>query len=235
MEKVILTAEVRQETGKSHAKHLRRNNLVPAVCYRGGKECVSLKVGAKALYQALHTKAGENVLITLNVEGAKTKKERTVLVKEVQVDPIRGDLLHVDFNEISLTEKIKVKVPVTTHGEAKEVQRESGVVEHTVWEVEVECLPTNIPEKIQVEIEGMKIGDTVHIGDLKAPEGVKILGDPELIVLIAKASKVEVVEEVPVEGEAEEPEVIAKGKKPEEEGEEEDAEAAPQEKKDKKE
>lgn len=237
MEKVIVRAEIREEVGKSKVKELRKQDLIPAVVYRAGKETINVKIGRRSLFDALHTAAGENVLITLEVKNDKKKKDRTCIIKEIQRDPIKDNVIHVDLNEISLTEKIKVKVPVHAHGEAEGVVKEEGILEHVIWEVEVECLPTDIPEKIEVEVTPLKIGDTIYIKDLTTSPGVKILNDPELAVLTVKApSKEELPEEAaPAEG-MEEPEVISKGKKEEAEEEvEEEAkpkkEEAPKEKK----
>lgn len=232
MEKIILQADKREELGKSKIKILRKEGFVPAVCYKDGKEPINLKVKTKDIFNVLRTKAGENVLITLKIEGMKAK-EKTVIIKEIQRDPIEENLLHIDFKEISLTEEIKVKVPVVARGEARDVSKEGGVIEHAIWEVDVECLPTEIPEKIEVEVSGMKIGDSVSIRDLKVAKGVKILNDPDLVVLVAKPpAKAEAkVEEVAEE--ITEPEVIEKGKKPEEEEEEEEAKEAPPKKEEK--
>jgi large subunit ribosomal protein L25 len=140
------------------------------------------------------------------------------LIKEIQREPIRGLILHVDFNEISLTETLKVNVPLAAHGEAIGVKADGGTLEHVMWELQVECLPTNIPEKISVEVTNLKIGDAIYVKDIKIPEGVKVLTDPELIAMIVKPPKVEVPkEEVPGEGAAE-PELIRKKKETEEEG-----------------
>jgi len=221
MEKIILNAEIREETGKSKTKKLRTADIVPAVVYKDGKGSVNLKVKYRDLYDILNTSAGENILVTLKIspKGDKKAKERTCIIKEIQRHPVREDIIHVDFNEISLTEEIKVKVPVHPHGEPEGVTKDEGVLDHPLWEVEVECLPTEIPEKIEVEVAHMKIGDTIYVKDLKVPPKVKILTDPELtVVSVVPPAKEEVVEEVPGEG-IEEPEVIAKGKKelPEEE------------------
>ena len=223
MEKVVLNAEIRKETGKTKVKALRKKGLVPAVAYKGGKESLNLTVNTRELFTALHTSAGANVLITLKVKDDKKAKDRTCIIKELQRDPVKDDIIHVDLNEISLTENIKVKVPIRPHGEAEGVVKDEGVLEHVLWEVEVECLPTEIPEKIEVEVSPMKIGDTVYVKDLKMPMGIKVLADPELTVLsVVPPAKEEVVEEVPSE-EIQEPEVIAKGKKEEEEVAEEEA------------
>lgn len=223
MEKVILNAEIREEKGKSKVKELRKADMIPGVVYRSGKECISLKINARDLFNILHTSAGENVLITLKIKGDKKKAERACIIKELQKDPIRENILHIDLNEISLTEKIKVKVPVQPHGEAEGVVKDGGILEHVLWEVEVECLPTEIPKKIEVEVGSMKIGNTIFVKDLVVPPAVKILSDGELTVLsVSMPAREEVAEEVPSE-EGAEPEVIAKGKKEEEEAEEQEA------------
>lgn len=217
MEKVILNAELRRETGKIKVKKLREEGVIPAVVCKGGKESTNIKVKSGDLYRVLHTSAGENVLITLEVSNGKKPHSRTCLIKEVQRHAVREDIIHVDLKEISLTEKIEVKVPVNPHGEPEGVVTDGGVLDLAMWEIEVECLPTDIPEKIVVEVASMKIGDAVCIKDLQVPPGVKILNDRELTVLsVVPPAKEEVVEEVPAEG-AEEPEVIKKGKKDEEE------------------
>jgi len=224
MEKVILNAEIREEIGKAKVKELRKRDLVPGIVYKNGKECMNLKVNVRDLFGVLHTSAGENVLITLKVKGDKKRLERACIIKELQRHPVKENILHIDLNEISLTEKIKVKVPIQPHGEPEGVVKDEGVLEHVLWEVEVECLPMDIPEKIEVEVGSMKIGDTVYVKDLVVPSTVKILSDTGLTVLsVSPPAKEEVPEEVPAE-EGAEPEVITKGKKEEEaEGEAEEA------------
>lgn len=217
MEKVILNAEIREEKGTIKAKKLRKKGMIPAVVYRDGKEAISLKLKEDDLYDVLHTTAGENVITTLVVAGEKKTKTRTCIIKEVQRDAVKDDIIHVDLKEISLTEKIKVKVPVRPRGEAEGVVKDEGVLDHVLWEVEVECLPTDIPEKINVEVSAMKIGEAVYVKDLKLPANVEVLNDPDLTVLsVVPPAKEEVAEEASTE-EGAEPEVIAKGKKEEEE------------------
>ena len=231
MEKVILKAQVRTLTGKKVAKDLRNKGLIPANVYKGSKGAVSLQVARTDLIDVLSTKAGENVLITLKISGAAESagaaKDRTVLIKEIQREPIKDGILHVDFSEISLTEMLKVNVPIAAKGEPVGVKVDGGVMEHIMWELQVECLPTDIPEKLEADVSNLKIGDSVFVKDIAAPEGVKILNDGELIVVSVKAKKVEVPkEEAAVEG-AEEPELIRKKKEEEaEEGAEAPKEAA---------
>lgn len=228
MEKVILKAEVRSASGKANAKDLRKKNIIPAVVYKGGKDALKLQLAAGDLKEALHTKAGENVIVTLKIGSGEGKtKDRTVLIKEIQREPIKDRILHVDFNEISLTENLKVNVPLTAHGEPVGVKADGGTLEHVMWELQIECLPTNIPEKIEVEVSQMKIGDAVYVKNIMPPEGVKILTDPELIAMIVKPPKAEVPkEEVPAEASTE-PELIRKKKDLEEEGEEKGKEEPP--------
>jgi len=237
MEKMKLGAELREEKGKSKVKHLREMELIPGVLYKGGKEAVSIKMKKRGLRDALHTAAGENVLISLMIEGKEDKKDKkphTCIIKEIQRDPLKDDIIHVDLNEISLTDKLKVKVPVASHGESEGVVKEGGVLDHVIWEVEVECLPADIPEKIEVEVGPLKIGDAVYVKDLQVPPTVKILNDPELTVFsVTPPAKEEepTAEELP-EG-AEEPELIEKGKKEEDAAEGEEKEVKPKAKEEK--
>ena len=221
MDFVDLHASLREGKGKELNKKLRSSGFVPAVVYKKGEDTLSIKIANKDLLKALHTEAGENVIIKLHVDAAKKKRDRTVVLKEVQKDPIKDYLLHVDFQEISLTEALKVKVPIAAKGEAIGVKQDGGVLQHVLWEAEVECLPTNIPEKIEVEVSNLKIGDALHVKDIQAPEGVKILDDLEDVVFsVEHPKKVEDIVAEPAEGAIEEPEVIREKKEvPEEEAE----------------
>jgi len=218
MEKINLSASVRAQTGKSASSHLRKKGLIPAVVYKGGKKTIHVEVSVKELEGVLHTDAGENVIINLKISGEGKKPDKTVIIKDIQHDPVKDDFLHVDFNEILLTEKIEVKVPVEVKGEAVGV-KDGGVLEHVLWELEVECLPMDIPEKIVFDITPLKIGDTVYVKDLSVPLTVKVLNDPENPVVSVATPQEEAVEEAPAEGgEATEPDVI-KQKKEEESAE----------------
>ncbi len=221
-EVVNLDAALREDAEVGNSNKLRRNGFVPAVVYGEKKKTLSLKIERRRLIRFMHAHhGGENIVINLRVAAAKETEEKSVLIKEIQKHPVNDEILHVDFNEISLTKRIEVKVPVETKGESMGVKQDGGVLEQVLWEVEVECLPTQIPEKFEVDITAMKIGDDVHVKDLRVPEGVAINTDPEAIVLsVVPPHKEEPVPEAAaVEGEAEptEPEVIKKEKKAEEE------------------
>jgi len=235
MDFVELKANLREGKGKELNKKLRSTGMVPGVVYRKGEETLSLKIDSKSLSKALHTEAGENVIIKLFVEGDKKKKERIVVIKEIQKDPVKDTLVHLDLNEISLTETLKVKVPLMAKGEAIGVKQEGGVLQHVMWEAEVECLPTNIPDKIEIDITNLGIGNTLSIKDIVPPEGVKILGDPESIVFSVEHVKtIEEAVAAPAEGESLEPELIREKKEKEEAEEEEKQEAPKAEKKEEK-
>jgi large subunit ribosomal protein L25 len=220
MEAIYLEALAREEAevGKSHT--LRRKGFVPCVVYGEGKKTLSLKIERSRLIKFIHAHhGGENMVITLKVSAGEEKKpsEKAVLIKEIQVHPVNDDILHVDFNEISLTKRITVKVPIHSVGESVGVKMDGGVLEHVLWEVDVECLPTQIPEKLNVDITNMKIGDTIHVKDLVVGDGVTIKHDMESIVFNVMAPLKEEVapaEGAAVEGAAAtEPEVIKKEKK----------------------
>lgn len=222
MEELFLDVELRPEVGRSKVNDLRNKGFVPAIVYAEGKDSQPVKLSHKQLFQMLHQHRLENVVIKLRLKGTDAKqKERPCLIKEIQYDPVKGDIVHVDFNEISLTKAIKVGVPVVAKGEPLGVKQEGGALEHILWEIEVECLPTEIPENIQVDVSNLKIGDSIHVKDMTFPATVKVITPIDAIVLsVAAPIKEEVV--APVEGEEKlEPEVIKEKKEvPAPEGEE---------------
>jgi len=227
MEQVKIEAKVRKETGKEVASRARAKGNIPAIVYRKGQKSVPLFLDVKAMEKALHTSAGENALISLTIEGEEKAKSKTCIIKEIQHDPLSGGILHVDFNEISLTEAIRVNVPLVSKGEAIGVKQDGGVLEHLLWEVQVECLPADIPQKLEVEVGNMKIGDALFVKDITAPKGVKIINDPE-VRIFAVEKPIEIKPEelaVAAETAPAEPEVL-KQKKPEEIAAEEAAKAA---------
>ncbi len=208
MKEIALDVLTRKEKGKAACKSLREKGFIPAVIYGKAEETLQLECDEKKLLKVLHTRAGENVVVNLKISADGEIFSRTALVKEVQHDPLKGEVLHVDFNHISLTQLIKVEVPIEVKGESKGV-KDGGVLDHILRQVEVECLPTQIPEKIDVRIDALEVGDSIHVKDLISPSGVKILTDPEMAVISVEPPKVEkpVEEKVEEEG-AVEPEVI---------------------------
>lgn len=222
MEQIKLAAKKRNSFGSRVSRRIRKEGSVPAILYGHGMDTLSIQVNSKELTRALHTKAGENVVINLQVEGVNLK-ESTCLIKSIQHDPVTENIDHVDFGVISLTETIVVKVPlVTVNAEESVGVKEGGVLDVVHHEIEVECLPTAIPEKIEVDVKAMKINDAIYAKDLSLPDGVVCKFDPEeMVVAVHPPQKEEEV--VPGEG-ATEPEVIEKGKKVDEEAAEGKAE-----------
>ncbi len=220
MEQIFLDAEIRKEVGRGPVKHLKDSGSTPAVVYFGGKESLPIKVSTHELVHLVHLYRLENMILNLKIKDDKKAKPRSCLIKEMQHDPVTGAILHVDFNEISLTKAIKINVPVVTKGEAVGVKSEGGSLEHILWEVEIECLPTEIPKNIEVDITNLKLKDSIHVKDLALPAGVKVLTDEAAVVMtVAEPMKEEIPEEA-VEGEEKkEPEVIKEKKEVAGEGE----------------
>jgi len=222
MEEIILEIQPRGELGKSRVKDLREKGFIPAVIYAEGKKSQPIKVSHRQLWQLIHQHRLESTVINLKIQDDKKQKDRSCLIKEIQYDPVKGDIIHVDFNEISLTKVIKVNVPVVAKGEPIGVKQEGGSLEHILWEIEVECLPTDIPKDIEVDVSQLKIGDDIHIKDVTFPSNIKVLNNPEAIVFSVTAPIKEEVVAVAVEGEEkQEPEVIKEKKEVSAEGEEE--------------
>lgn len=201
-----LVAEKREGSGKGVARKLRAAGRVPAVLYGQGADPVSLSVDARELLHLMHTGAGANVLVDLIVDG----EEHLAMPREVQRDHIKGRFFHVDFLAVSRTQRITVNVPVRLVGDSVGVKA-GGVLEHHLWEVQVECLPTEVPEAIETDVSDLEIGDSVKVAELRAPEGAVILSNPEdSVVAVAQpqARDVELEEEAAeaVEGEVAEEE-----------------------------
>ena len=208
MKTVPLKAARREALGKQAVKKIRHTKHIPAVVYGSGIKATSIEIGADDFSKVTHTKAGENVIIQLTVSGSKNF-EKTVVIKEIQRDSVTDAIQHVDFNAISLTEKIKVKVLLHVKGEPPGV-KEGGVLDVVHHEIEVECLPTSIPERLEVDISALKIGDTIHIREIRFPAGVvPQLSEDEVVVAIhAPKAEVAAPEEAPSE-----PELVGKEEK----------------------
>lgn len=162
-----LQGERRTEVGKGVARKLRRAGRIPAVYYGRGEEPIPLAVGLKDLQDVIERAEGSNVIVELRVDGDGVA-DRKALIREIQRDPVGGRILHLDLQHISLTERIVVEVPVVLVGTAVGVKDGGGILEHLLREVEVECLPTDIPAKLEVDVSALQIGDSLHVSDLRA-------------------------------------------------------------------
>jgi len=161
---------------------LRAAGRVPAIIYGRQAKPQNLEVNAKELEELIHHSASENVLVDLSVES-DARPKRLALVQEIQHHPLEGDMLHVDFHEVAENEKVIVHVPLETTGEAAGVKTGGGVLEHILFKLKVRCLPKDLPEQIIVDVSHLELGKAVHLGEIKAPAGVEILGDKKIPVV----------------------------------------------------
>jgi large subunit ribosomal protein L25 len=214
MEKIVLNAQKRIQTGKK-VKYLRREGLIPAVIY--GREVKAFPISLeKRSTNQIFTKVTGSTIVTINVDG----QEHAALVREVQRDYIKNEMLHIDFQAVSLKEKLRTHVSLTLIGEAPVLKNFDALIVAGIDQIEVECLPQDLPETVQVDISSLaEIGDAIYLKDLPQLANVEILTDLEELVAVANAVKEEVEEAAVVEEGAAEPEVIEKGKTEEAEAE----------------
>jgi large subunit ribosomal protein L25 len=208
-----LNGEQRTSVGKGFARKLRAAGRIPAIYYGRGEQPISLIVNAKEVETLIHGSAGANVIVDLAVAGAAAA-DRKALIREIQRDPVQGNILHLDLQHISLTEKITVEVPIELIGIPIGVKDGGGILEHVLRDVEVECLPTDIPAHLEADVTMLNIGDSLHVSDLKA-ERVTILTEADRP--IATVVPPTILEEAAPAAEeaAAEPELVS-GKKDEE-------------------
>jgi len=216
-ETLLIEAEAREEFGKSANRRLRRAGRIPAVLYGGGGPTIPVAIDPRRIARILQSESGHNVIFALQIRG---KAPTRVMLRDWQVDPVRGELLHVDMVRIARDTKLRVKVPIHLTGEAKGVKVQGGVLDFVLREVELECLPDDIPEYIAVDVTELTVGRNLRVSDLPVRPTIKVLTDQNRVVAHVVALKVE--EEKPVAEVAEvapaEPEVIRKGKVEEEAG-----------------
>jgi len=193
MKSVPLNAVARKLGRRAGAKKLRSSGRIPAVIYGGKNESQSLEISAKEIGDLIHHSVSENLLVDLAVkEDARPK--RLALVQEIQHHPLNGKVLHVDFHEVSETEKVTIMVPVETAGEASGVKNGGGVLEHVLFKLKVRALPKDLPEQVIIDVTNLELNKTIHIADIVAPEGVEILGDKNIPVVSVAMPRTEAEE-----------------------------------------
>jgi len=193
MEQVTLRGETGRALGSRQARRLRRLGRVPAVVYGHGLETRSVAVDRRDLHAALHTEAGFNALINLQVEG----DEYLTVAREVQRHPVRGDIIHLDFIRISLDEAIEAEVPIEFVGVPVGVREAKGIVETPHASVMVSALPTAIPSHITLDITALRIGDSSRVSDLPELPGVTYVSEPDMLLIMVEVPAAAQVEEVP--------------------------------------
>ena len=203
---------------KNAARRVRVAGKIPAVVYGAGKDAIAVTVDPKAITKILHSESGHNTIFDLDVTGNGTAK---VMIVDWQYEPIKSSLLHIDLKRIAMDKAMRVRVPIQLIGIAAGVKTQGGILEHVMREVEIECLPADIPSHLDVDVSGLELFGAIHVSDLPHSGSIKFLGDEDATVAHVTAIKEEVVETPDAAAAAApaEPEVAKKGKQ--------DAEAAP--------
>jgi large subunit ribosomal protein L25 len=221
MPEIVVPAESRSETGKNENRRLRGRGMIPGVLYGMGKAAVPVAVSPREIGAILKSASGENTLFDLDLGGTRRK----VILKEFQREPLRGQILHADFYEVALDKVLQVMVQIELSGVPVGVKLQGGIVDFVTRELEVECLPADIPAKITVDISHLELGKHLRVSDLKLGDRVEILAEPDLVIAHVVLPRAEVAAEaaateaVPAEATAAEPEVIKRGKGEKAEGE----------------
>jgi large subunit ribosomal protein L25 len=238
MPEIVVPAESRTDTGKNANRRLRSRGMIPGVLYATGKPAQPVQVSPGEIGTILKSASGSNTIFDLDISG----KRRKVILKEFQREPLRGKLLHADFYEVALDKKLHVKVHIELEGTPVGVKLQGGIVDFVTRELEIECLPADIPAKILVDISHLELGKHLRVSDLKVSDKVHVMMEPEVVIVHVIQPRAEevVAEAAPVEGvtaeaPAAEPEVIKKGKADKVEGEAADAKPEKAEKGEKKE
>lgn len=218
MKEIIVAVKSRESLGKNGSRRLRHQGLIPAIVYGAKQNPVPVVVDPKRILEIVHSESGVNTIFQLDLAGKEAR--RHVMIKEYQVDPVKGELIHADFVRIQMDEVIEVDVPVQVTGEAAGVKLDGGILDHVTRQVRVSCLPRDIPEHVTIDVTPLKIGDALRVSDLPKSDTYRMLSDADLtLVVVSPPAKEEVVapaaEAVPAA--PAEPEVIKKGKAVEEE------------------
>lgn len=216
---IKVRAQSREGRGKNDARRARAAGLVPVVVYGGEGGSVAALAPLRDLAAILRSESGRNTIFTLEIEGGVASE---VMFHDRQIDPVRGRLMHADLTRLVKGQKIEVTVPLHLIGEPIGVREEEGVLEQIIRELEIRCEPREIPDAINLDVSNLGVHDVLHISDIKVDEKIEILNDPDTVVATVGIVKEEPVAEVVVEEGAAEPEVIGKGKKEDEAGEEDD-------------
>lgn len=210
----VVTAEARSSRGKNEARRVRVSGRIPAVIYGAFKDPVAVSVNPKDILRIIRSKTGHNSIFDVEVPGAE---KTPVIVADEQYHPVKGTLMHIDLKRIDLTRKLRVSIPVHAKGEPKGVKQQGGVLDLVTKQIEIECIPDDIPDEFIVDVSELMIGNAVRVKELGAKEGVRVLTSPDVVIAHVVGIKEEVAPtpEAAVETPAE-PEVAKKGKKEEE-------------------
>jgi large subunit ribosomal protein L25 len=208
----VIEAQARIPEGKNANRRIRKSGKIPAVIYGPGKTPIVVSISPIDIKNILHSDAGRNTIFTVNVDGTA---ENNAMVKDYQLDPIKGNLIHVDLLEIAMDRRLILTVSIDLNGEPEGVKIDGGTMDFVTRSIEVECLPADIPDSIQIDVSHLKINDYIRVKNLQTDAKIKVLTDPEIVIVtVVPPAKEEVVAETGAE--TAEPEVIKKGKTAEE-------------------
>ena len=182
MEKVMLEGFIRKPSGKGEAHTVRRSGAIPAIFYGPETEPIPIQVSRNVLEKILKKQMNENALYQLTIRGNGQESSKTVMIKELQKTPVDRQILHIDFYEVSLFKEIDVTVGLKIIGKAVGVER-GGILQETSRDLEIRCLPTNIPNHIEVDVSALDIGDSIHVEDIQLPDGIRVLSDANLTLV----------------------------------------------------
>lgn len=207
MSEMTIEVQKRERTGKGGSRESRRNGMIPGVVYGGGKDSVPIQLDRKTFVELMKKSGSENPIFLLKLTGSG--QERHAILRDLQRDPVSRMVIHLDFQRIEMTQKVHVTVPIELVGTAVGVKTEGGLVEFTTREIKIECLPADIPGRIEVDVTGLHVGQHIEAGALQLPQGVVLYDDPEKVIVTLGHMR---TEEQAAEGERAEPEVIKRGK-----------------------
>ena len=213
MKDVVIEVKPRESMGKNQSRRLRRQGEIPAIVYGARKDPVPVTVDPERILEVIRSESGVNTIFQLNLAGKDQR--RHVMIKDFQVDPLKGRLLHADFVRIQMDEVIEVDVPIQITGESAGVKLDGGILEHVSRQIRVSCLPGDIPDHLVIDVTPLKIGDHLGVSDLPKNDRYRILSDPDQILVVVSPPAKEEVPVAAAEAAAAapaEPEVIKKGK-----------------------
>ena len=220
MEQINFDVQIRKTTGSAKSRQSRRLNLIPGIVYGGNSKPTIINADRKAYDRIYRQHAGESLIYHLNlVEDGKKISDFPAIIKDVQLHPVTDEVIHIDFNRISLDKEIEINVKIILKGEPIGVKRDGGTLEHLMWELDIICLPNNIPHHLEADVTNLGVHDSVHVKDLALPQGVRTKHDPESVVVTVAGSMREETAGAGAEGDAaaagSEPEVLKEKKKEE--------------------
>ncbi|MDR0843374.1 MAG: 50S ribosomal protein L25 [Acidobacteriota bacterium] len=202
----VIEAQVRTPEGKNANRRLRQSGKIPAVLYGPSKQPTVLSLDPVVIWNILHSESGQNTIFAVNIEGAG---QSNAMVKAYQRDPIKGALIHTDLLEIDMNRLLTLEVNIEISGEPQGVKLDGGTLDFVTRAIEVECLPADIPESVKLDVTALKINDYIRVKDLQLGDKVKILTEPEIVIVTVAPPQKEVAAEAAA---AAEPEVVKKGK-----------------------